>query len=126
MTSLLLVDDDDDLRFLLQVTLSDRGFEIVGEARDGLEGVEKAARLQPDVIVMDLSMPTMDGFTALSLLADVAAASAVVVISARADDDIRDRVTALGARAFVRKPTTTAHLAEVLTEAHTGVASGTR
>ena len=124
MTSLLLVDDDDDLRFLLRLTLSDRGFDIVGEARDGLEGVEEAARLQPDVIVMDLSMPTMDGFAALPLLADVASASAVVVISAKVDDDIRDRVTALGARAFVRKPTTTTYLAEVLTHAHNGGSIG--
>ena len=120
MTSLLLIDDDDDLRLLLRFTLSDQGFDIVGEARDGLEGVEEAARLQPDVIVLDLSMPTMDGFTALPLLADVAAASAVVVISAQAEDGIQARVAALGARAFVRKPTTTTYLAEVLAHAHNG------
>ena len=73
MTSVLLVDDDAELRLLLRVTLSDRGFDIVGEAGDGSEGVEQAARLQPDVIVLDLSMPTMDGLTALPLLAQVAA-----------------------------------------------------
>ena len=65
-------------------------------------------------------MPAMDGFTALPLLAEVAAGSPVVVISAQAEDDIEARVVALGARAFVRKPTTTTYLAEVLTDVHHG------
>ena len=118
MTSVLLVDDDDELRHLLRVTLSDRGFDIVGEAADGVEGVAQAARLQPDVIVLDLSMPTMDGLTALPLLAQVAAGSPVVVLSARDDDDIQARTAALGGRSFVRKPTTMNHLAQVLTGVH--------
>jgi DNA-binding NarL/FixJ family response regulator len=120
VTSVLLVDDDDELRLLLRVTLSDQGFDIVGEARDGLEAVEHASRLQPDLILLDLSMPTMDGFTALPLLAAVASGSPVVVISAQGDDDIPARLAALGARAFVRKPTTTTYLAAVLTRVHNG------
>jgi CheY-like chemotaxis protein len=68
VTSVLLVDDDDDLRVLLRVTLTEQGFEIVGEARDGLEGVEQAARLQPDVILLDLTMPTMDGVGLLEIM----------------------------------------------------------
>jgi DNA-binding NarL/FixJ family response regulator len=110
--SVLLVDDDDDLRALLRVTLAEQGFEIVGEARDGREGVEQAARLQPDVILLDLSMPVVDGVTVLPLLAEVAASSPVVVLSAH--ENLRPEVTALGASGFVTKPTTTAHLAEVL------------
>jgi DNA-binding NarL/FixJ family response regulator len=120
VTSVLLVDDDDDLRVLLRVTLTEQGFDIVGEARDGLEGVEQAARLQPDVIVLDLTMPTMDGVTVLPLLAEVAAASPVVVLSAQADEHLRARVAELGARGFVLKPTTTAHLADVLMDAKNG------
>src|SRR5688500_1325662 len=111
--SVLLVDDDDDLRALLRVTLAEQGFEIVGEARDGQEGIEQAARLQPDVILLDLSMPSMDGVTVLPLLADVAASSPVVVLSAH--EDLEERVTELGAHGFVRKPTTTAYLTDVLT-----------
>jgi DNA-binding NarL/FixJ family response regulator len=118
VTSVLLVDDDADLRLLLRVTLSDRGFDIVGEAGDGAEGVEQAARLQPDVIVLDLAMPTMDGLTALPLLAQVAAGSPVVVLSAQDDDDIQARTAALGGRGFVHKPTTMNHLAQVLTGVH--------
>ena len=123
MTSVLLVDDDDDLRVLLRVTLTEQGFDIIGEARDGLEGVEQAARLQPDVILLDLSMPTMDGVTVLPKLAEVAAASPVVVLSAHADEHLRARVAALGARRFVLKPTTTAHLADVLTDVKNGGAA---
>jgi DNA-binding NarL/FixJ family response regulator len=80
-------------------------------------GVEQAARLQPDVIVVDLVMPTMDGLTALPLLAQVAADSPVVVLSAQ-DDDIQARTAALGGRGFVRKPTTMTYLAQVLTGVH--------
>src|SRR5688500_5509303 len=116
--SVLLVDDDDDLRALLRVTLAEQGFEIVVEARDGQEGIEQAARLQADVILLDLSMPTMDGVTVLPRLAEVASSSPVVVLSAH--EDLQERVTELGARGFVRKPTTTAHLAGVLT----GVSNG--
>ena len=113
--SVLLVDDDDDLRLLLRLTLTEQGFDIVGEARDGLEGVEQAARLQPDVILLDLSMPSMDGVTMLPLLAEIGSTSPVVVLSALADEHLQARVTELGVRGFVRKPTTTAHLADVLT-----------
>ena len=114
--SVLVVDDDDDLRALLRVTLADQGFDIVGEARDGREGVEQAERLQPDVILLDLSMPSMDGVTALPILAEVASSSPVVVLSARAIWSPTSRRS--GVRGFVRKPTTTAQLAEVLTGVH--------
>ena len=122
MKSILLVDDDDDLRALLRVTLAEQGFEIVGEARDGQEGVEQAERLQPDVILLDLSMPSVDGVTVLPRLAEVAAASPVVVLSAHAD--LQDRATALGAQGFVTKPTTTAHLTDVLTGVSNGNSRG--
>jgi len=120
--SILLVDDDDDLRALLRVTLAEQGFEIVGEARDGQEGIEQAARLQPDVILLDLSMPMMDGVTVLPRLAEVASSSPVVVLSAH--EDLQERVTALGARGFVRKPTTTAHLADILIGVSNGGSAG--
>jgi DNA-binding NarL/FixJ family response regulator len=124
VTSGLLVDDDADLcLLLLRVTLSARGFDIVGAARDGWKGVAQAAPLQPDVIVLDLATPTMDGLRGLPLLAQVAAASPVVVLSAQADD-IQARTPALGGRDFERKPTTMTRLAQVLTGVHADGAVG--
>ena len=115
MTSVLIVDDDDDLRLLLRVTLAEHGLTIIGEARDGAEGVAAAARLHPDVVVLDLTMPKMDGLTALPLLAEVAPNSPVVVLSAEDSPGLQAQVQHLGARDLVHKPTTAAHLADVLT-----------
>lgn len=114
VTSVLLVDDDPDLRLFLRHSLSGEGFEIVGEATNGLDGIDKASQLQPDLIVLDLTMPVVGGLMALPQLAEVAPSSAVVVLSVETDADIRHRSLTLGAQAFVSKPTTTDHLVGVL------------
>ena len=62
---ILLVDDNPAIRMALRRFLEDHtDFEVCGEANDGLEAIEKAAQLQPDLIVLDLSMPRMDGLKA--------------------------------------------------------------
>src|SRR5437016_6033994 len=61
VTSVLLVDDDPDQRLFLRHSLSGEGFEIVGEATNGLDGIDQAGRLQPDLIVLDLTMPVVGG-----------------------------------------------------------------
>jgi DNA-binding NarL/FixJ family response regulator len=114
VTSVLLVDDDPDLRLLLRYSLSDEGFDIVGDAANGQDGVEQARCLQPDLIILDLVMPVLDGLTALPQLAEVAPDSAVVVLSVETDAEMRGRALTLGAQAFISKPTTTQHLAGVL------------
>ena len=60
-TRLLIVDDDDDIRMMLGMQFTASGVEIVGEARTGREAIEMAKRLQPNVVVMDLRMPDIDG-----------------------------------------------------------------
>jgi CheY-like chemotaxis protein len=119
VTSILIVDDDDDLRLLLRVTLSDRGYDIVGEASDGRQGVAYAAQLQPDAIILDLTMSPLDGLEALPMFAEVAPATPVIVLTADADDQTATRVRALGAFSLLTKPTTIARLAEVLNDATT-------
>jgi len=61
----VIVDDTDDLRELLRLALSRGGMEVVGEAGDGLAGIEAVRLEQPDVVLLDLSMPVMDGLEAL-------------------------------------------------------------
>ncbi len=65
---MLLVDDEPSFRAQLREVLTDYGIVVVAEAGSGLEGVEVARRLRPDVVLMDLRMPEMDGITATRLL----------------------------------------------------------
>jgi signal transduction histidine kinase len=102
----LLVDDVADLRFLLRVVLeTDGAFHVVGEAGDGKTAVELAAELAPDVILLDLSMPTMDGLEALPRLREVAPASAIAVLSGFEGSRIAASTSELGADAYFEKGT---------------------
>jgi len=102
----LLVDDVADLRFLLRVVLeTDGAFHVVGEAGDGKTAVELASSLSPDVILLDLSMPTMDGLEALPRLREVAPASTIAVLSGFDGSRIAASTSELGADAYFEKGT---------------------
>ena len=111
----LIVDDVEDIRQLLRLVLgADSRFRVVGEARDGLEGIEQAAALDPDLIVLDLAMPRLDGFAALPRLHEVAPHARVVVLSAFGDADIQGRALSLGAIGYLDKRLRPAELVESL------------
>lgn len=109
----LVVDDEPDIRVLLQMTLGLDGFEVVGEATNGREAVALAADLQPDVIVLDLMMPVMGGMEALPLLLESSPRSHVVVLSAAASHLI-DQAVAAGADGYIEKPMAIRELAPML------------
>jgi DNA-binding NarL/FixJ family response regulator len=78
----VLVDDTADLRQMLRIVLERTAdFEVVGEAGDGREGVEVARDQQPDLVLLDITMPVMDGLEALPLIRAASPGSAVVVHS---------------------------------------------
>ena len=79
---ILLVDDHPLTRSALAGLLTQHGFEVVGEASDGEEAVEAAGRLEPDLILLDLSMPGLDGLSALPRLRAAAPKCEVVVLTA--------------------------------------------
>ncbi|MGI8685481.1 MAG: response regulator transcription factor [Acidimicrobiales bacterium] len=82
----LLVDDDPDMRSLLEIMLAKDGrFCVMGHASDGAEAVRLAVSEQPDIVVLDLQMPGMDGLTALPLLRERLPAARIVVVSAFPD-----------------------------------------
>jgi DNA-binding NarL/FixJ family response regulator len=78
----LIVDDHPLTRDALAALLAQQGFDVVGEAQDGAEAIEAAEKLKPDLILLDLTMPGMDGLTALPHLRDRAPTSEVVVLTA--------------------------------------------
>lgn len=101
----LVVEDVDDTRLFLRLALEDHGF-IVFEAENGEKAVENADREKPDVILMDLTMPLMDGFAAAKLirqnekLKDVP----IIAITAHQETDFRSGAKASGFDAYVTKP----------------------
>ena len=84
---ILLVDDHPLTRSALAGLLTQHGFDVVGEASDGEEAIEAAARLEPDLILLDLSMPGLDGLSALPRLREAAPQCEVVVLTASGTEE---------------------------------------
>jgi len=101
----LLVEDVEDTRHFMRLELEEQGF-IVFEAENGQVGVEIAAREKPDVILMDLTLPLMDGFTATKLIRqnDELKDVPIIAITAHKEDDFRADAKASGFDAYVTKP----------------------
>jgi len=99
----LLVDDAAAIRNALRGVLEDAGIEVVGEAPDGIEGVALTGSLRPDVVLMDLRMPSSDGFQATAAIAREHPDVRVVVLSAYDAEESAEAVLAAGAFAFLPK-----------------------
>jgi type II secretory ATPase GspE/PulE/Tfp pilus assembly ATPase PilB-like protein len=101
----LLVDDEDSLRKVLKDLLEREGY-VVAEARDGVQALDQVDRVGPDIIVLDLNMPGLDGYGVLSHLRSRPATAdiPVLVLTAKSDEDNEVRVFELGADDFLTKP----------------------
>ena len=101
----LLVDDEDSLRKVMKDLLEREGY-LVTEARDGVQALDQVDRIGPDIIVLDLNLPGLDGYGVLSHLRSRPATSGipVIVLTAKGDEDNEVRVFELGADDFLTKP----------------------
>ncbi len=103
-TSLVLCDDTPDIREFLGLEMAQHAdLTVVGEATNGMEAVEQARRLQPDVMVLDLAMPLLDGFEALPRILAVAPHTKVVAFSGLDRKKAEPLAIAQGATAFIEK-----------------------
>jgi DNA-binding NarL/FixJ family response regulator len=100
---MLIVDDDPDFRRWARAWLDAEGYEIVGEAGDGASALEEVRRLRPEVVLLDIQLPDVDGFEVAELLLDEPDPPEVVLISSRELRDYGDRIAASGARGFASK-----------------------
>jgi DNA-binding NarL/FixJ family response regulator len=101
--TVLIVDDHAAFRAGARAVLEADGYDVVGEAIDGQTGIDAAVSLQPDVILLDVRLPDMDGFTVACRLVRRGCDSAVIVTSSSDDPLYPERAQSSGARGFVAK-----------------------
>ncbi len=129
-TTILLVDDHTMVRKGLRALLeAERDVSVIGEAQDGHQAIELAVELDPDVVVMDIAMPNLNGIDATIALRARAPRSRVVVLSAHGETPYVERVLSIGAVGFVLKHGALTDLLEAIREAQKGrsfVSAGVR
>ncbi len=102
-TRVLIVDDNPTFRTSARLLLEAEGFEVVGEADNGEAGIEQGTALAPDLILLDVQLPDIDGFEVASRVSHNQPPPAVILISSRDGGDFGPLVKASGARGFVPK-----------------------
>lgn len=84
-TTVMIVDDDEEIRHVLRVLCETEGFEVIGEASNGVEAVPLALRAQPDIVILDYMLPRLDGEGAAEILRTLTPDSKIVAFSAILD-----------------------------------------
>jgi DNA-binding NarL/FixJ family response regulator len=101
--TVLIVDDHPSFRLTARALLEAEGFEVVGEAADGASALAAVAELRPDVVLLDVQLPDLDGFEVASRLCSNGHGPSVVLTSSRDGSDFGPLVARSGARGFVPK-----------------------
>ncbi|MCR5206727.1 MAG: response regulator [Lachnospiraceae bacterium] len=104
MSRILIVDDSRTSRKILRSILEDAGHDVVGEAMDGQDGVNKYKEMRPDLVTLDITMPVMDGLEALKCIREVNAEAKVIMVTAAGQQNKMIDAIKLGASEFVTKP----------------------
>ncbi|GFR37719.1 chemotaxis protein CheY [Insulibacter thermoxylanivorax] len=100
----LIVDDAAFMRMMIKDILTKNGYEVVGEASDGLQAIEKYKELSPDLVTMDITMPEMDGITALKEIRKIDPNAKVIMCSAMGQQAMVIDAIQAGAKDFIVKP----------------------
>lgn len=114
MKRVLIVDDSRTSRKILKNIFESNDFEVVGEAANGQEGLDKYKELHPDLVTLDITMPVMDGIETLAKIKEYDEKARVVMITAAGQKTKMVEAVRLGADEFVTKPYETSRIIEVL------------
>ena len=103
-TRILITDDAPFMRVTLRRILAESGYDIVGEAETGAEAISMYSQLKPDLVTMDITMPEMDGITALRAIRELNPEATVLVCTAMSQKNLVIEAMAAGAKDFLLKP----------------------
>ncbi|PDO11246.1 MAG: two-component system response regulator [Candidatus Reconcilbacillus cellulovorans] len=101
---ILVVDDAAFMRMMIKDILTKNGYQVVGEAQDGYQAIEKYKELRPDLVTMDITMPEMDGITALREIRKIDPSAKVIMCSAMGQQAMVIDAIQAGAKDFIVKP----------------------
>ncbi len=104
MASILLADDLAFIKMVQKEILEKKGYQVIGEAADGIEVIEKYKKLKPDIVIMDITMPRMDGLNALKAVKQIDPDARVIVCSALGQQRLIIDAIKMGAKDFIVKP----------------------
>lgn len=114
MKKVLIVDDAAFMRLSLKTILEKSGFEVIGEASNGLEAIEKYMSLKPDIVTMDITMPEMNGVEAVREIKKLDSNAKIAMISAMGQEVWVKEAIMNGAKGFIIKPYKEDHLVDTL------------
>lgn len=100
----LVVDDAGFMRMMLKDILNKNGFQVIGEAENGLKAIEKYQELQPDLVTMDITMPELDGISAVKEIKKIDPAARILICSAMGQQAMVLDAIQAGAKDFIVKP----------------------
>lgn len=104
MATILIVDDAAFMRMMIKDILVNAGLQVIGEAENGLQAVEKYQSLKPDLVTMDITMPELDGIQALKRIKELDPDANVIMCSAMGQQALVLEAIQLGAKDFIVKP----------------------
>ena len=104
MAKILIVDDAAFMRMMIKDVITKNGFEVAGEAVNGMDAVDKYNELKPDLVLMDITMPEMDGIQALKKIKEGDSDAKVIMCSAMGQQAMVIEAIQSGARDFIVKP----------------------
>jgi len=113
----LLADDESHVRLLVRTVVKSLGYDVIGEAADGRKAVELFDTVSPDLVLLDINMPVMDGLAALRALREKSDTVAIIMLTSLASADVVEQSLQAGATYHLRKDLPVAELKEEIQEA---------
>jgi two-component system, chemotaxis family, chemotaxis protein CheY len=117
MYKVLIVDDTIFMRNMLKDIVKEQGYEVIGEASTGLEAIDMFKAKKPDMVLMDISMPEMDGISALYEIKNYDKNAVIIICSAMGQESMVSKAIKLGAKDFIVKPFKQERVIEALEKA---------